>query len=76
MEFLALQATIPPPRAGGPAGGRYVAHPEWLQGARPESRTWDLHLSYFGDRDDPFPDRPADVTLSFEKGTKAIGTVA
>lgn len=51
-------------------------HPEWLQGARPESRTWDLHLSYFGDRSDPFPNCPADVTLSFEKGTKAIGTVA
>ena len=51
-------------------------HPEWLSGAPPESRTWDLHLSYFGDRIDPFADRPADVTLSFEKGTKAIGTVA
>ncbi len=45
-------------------------------GAPPESRTWDLHLSYFGDQLDPFADRPADVTLSFEKGTKATGTVA
>lgn len=51
-------------------------HPGWLQGAPAESRTWDLHLSYFGDQDNPFPDRPADVTLSFEKGTKATGTVA
>jgi hypothetical protein len=51
-------------------------HAQWLQGAPPESRTWDLHLSYFGDQGDPFPNRPADVTLSFEKGTKAIGTVA
>jgi hypothetical protein len=51
-------------------------HVEWLQGAPPETRNWDLHLSYFGDRPDPFPDRPSDVTLSFEKGTKAIGTVA
>jgi len=32
-------------------------------------------LSYFGDQSDPFPDRPLDVTMSFEKGTKATGTV-
>jgi hypothetical protein len=51
-------------------------HPEWRKGAAAESRTWDLHLSYFGDKTDPFADRPADVTLSFEKGTKAMGTVA
>jgi hypothetical protein len=56
--------------------GDMSLHPEWLMGASPESRTWDLHLSYFGDRIDPFADRPADVTLSFEKGTKAMGTVA
>lgn len=49
---------------------------EWLQGAPPESRNWDLHLSYFGDQSNPFSDRPPDVTMSFEKGTKAIGTVA
>jgi Protein of unknown function (DUF707)/Protein of unknown function (DUF616) len=51
-------------------------HPGWLQGASPESRNWDLHLSYFGKQHDPFPDRPADVTLSVENGTKATGTVA
>jgi hypothetical protein len=51
-------------------------HPGWLRGAPPESRNWDLHLSYFGDGGDPFADRPADVALSFEKGTKAVGTVA
>jgi hypothetical protein len=51
-------------------------HPSWLQGAPQESRTWDLHLSYFGDRTSPFADRPDDVTLSFEKGTKAVGTAA
>jgi hypothetical protein len=56
--------------------GDQSLHPEWLKGASPESRTWDLHLSYFGDLADPFPDRPSDVTLSFEKGTKAVGTVA
>jgi hypothetical protein len=51
-------------------------HPSWLQGAPQESRSWDLHLSYFGDRTTPFVDRPGDVTLSFEKGTKAVGTAA
>jgi hypothetical protein len=44
-------------------------HPTWLEGASPTSRTWDLHLSYFGDRTNPYADRPDDVTLSFEKGT-------
>jgi hypothetical protein len=56
--------------------GDMSLHTEWLQGAPPESRTWDLHLSYFGDQSDPFPNRPADVTLSFELGTKATGTIA
>ncbi len=51
-------------------------HPGWLDGAPLESRTWDLHLSYFGERSNPYPDRPADVTLSFESGTKATGSVA
>ena len=51
-------------------------HPGWLRGPLHESRNWDLHLSYFGDQLHPFQDRPRDVTLSFEKGTKAIGTVA
>ena len=45
--------------------GDMSLHTGWLQGAPPESRTWDLHLSYFGDHSDPFPNRPADVTLSF-----------
>jgi hypothetical protein len=51
-------------------------HPEWFKGAPAESRNWDLHLSYFGDQGAPFADRPADVTLSFEKGTKSMGTAA
>jgi uncharacterized protein DUF707 len=69
-----------------PASGRRVLviarvgddsrHPGWLEGAPPKSRIWDLHLSYFGDRTNPYADRPDDVTLSFEKGTKAIGSVA
>jgi hypothetical protein len=32
-----------------------------------------LHLSYFGDQPDPFQERPDDVTLTIEKGTKSIG---
>ena len=56
--------------------GDMSLHSDWLLGGAPESRTWDLHLSYFGDHSNPFPDRPADVTLSFEPGTKAAGTVA
>ena len=48
-------------------------HPGWLAGAAPGSRNWDLHLSYFGDRPDPFQERPDDVTLTIEKGTKSIG---
>jgi hypothetical protein len=51
-------------------------HNDWLQGDSSAGRNWDLHLSYFGDRSEPFSDRPADVTMSFEKGTKATGTVA
>lgn len=51
-------------------------HPGWLMGSLPESRNWDLHLSYFGDQECPFQESPSDVTLSFEKGTKAVGTVA
>ena len=47
-------------------------HPGWLAGAAPGSRNWDLHLSYFGDRPDPFQERPDDVTLTIEKGTKSI----
>src|SRR5262249_16816923 len=51
-------------------------HPSWLKGGVRDERTWDLHLSYFGDQSNPFSDRPKDVTISFEKGTKAHGTVA
>lgn len=51
-------------------------HPNWLVGGRMEDRNWDLHLSYFGDLRRPFRNRSSDITLSFEKGTKSIGTVA
>jgi hypothetical protein len=51
-------------------------HPAWLAGSLPDRRNWDLHLSYFDDQVFPFQTRPSDVTLSFEKGTKALGTTA
>lgn len=56
--------------------GDMSLHPGWLQRGEPESRNWDLHLSYFDIASVPFSDRPPDVTLSFEKGPKATGTVA
>jgi len=56
--------------------GDQSLHPEWFMNARPESRNWDLHISYFGDLRRPFRNRYPDVTLSFEKGTKSEGTVA
>lgn len=51
-------------------------HPQWLVGPSSHRRDWDLHISYFGDLRRPFRNRPGDVTLSFEKGTKSEGTVA
>jgi len=54
------------------AGDRSL-HPGWLTGRGAAERRFDLHVSYFGDDPDPFPDRPADVTLSFEKGGKWTG---
>lgn len=56
--------------------GDQSLHPEWFTNARPENRNWDFHISYFGDLKRPFRNRYADVTLSFEKGTKSAGTVA
>jgi len=54
--------------------GDQSLHPEWFTNARPESRNWDFHISYFGDLRRPFRNRYPDVTLSFEKGTKSEGT--
>jgi hypothetical protein len=53
--------------------GDQSLHPAWLDARDQPRRLWDLHLSYFGPSDDPFPDRPADVTLSREPGPKLIG---
>lgn len=50
------------------AGDRSL-HPGWLSGAR----DWDLHISYFGDKENPFGDLPPGVTMSREKGPKYLG---
>jgi hypothetical protein len=50
------------------AGDRSL-HPGWLGRAR----GWDLHISYFGDKEKPFGDLPTGVTLSREKGPKYVG---
>jgi hypothetical protein len=49
-------------------------HPQWLRQTPRQQRHWDLHISYFGDLRRPFRNRDSDITLSFEKGTKSIGT--
>lgn len=51
-------------------------HPEWLVQPPLQKRNWDLHISYFGELLRPYRNRAADITLSLEKGTKAIGTAA
>lgn len=53
------------------AGDRSL-HPGWLKPAD-APRLWDLHISYFGDKDAPFGDLPEGVTLSREKGPKYLG---
>lgn len=57
------------------AGDRSL-HPMWLKGASEQDRSWDLHISYYGDSSEPFGDRPADVTLSREKGPKFLGLLS
>jgi hypothetical protein len=52
--------------------GDQSLHTAWLDSDRADQRLWDLHLSYYGASTNPFPDRPADVTLSFEQGPKYI----
>jgi hypothetical protein len=50
------------------AGDRSL-HPGWLRGRR----DWDLHVSYFGNRQNPFGGLPEGISLSYEKGPKFIG---
>ena len=47
-------------------------HPSWFE-AEAGARNWDLHISYFGDRAEPYGTLPEGVTLSFEKGAKGAG---
>jgi hypothetical protein len=53
------------------AGDRSL-HPGWLA-MEGEGRNWDLHISYFGNRSDPFGALPDGVGLSIEKGPKYVG---
>lgn len=50
-------------------------HRSWIDGAG-EGRIFDLHLSYYGNMADPFPDRESDVTLSHDPGPKFPGLSA
>jgi hypothetical protein len=51
--------------------GDHSLHPRWISPTVP--RLWDLHLSYFGSRDDPFGTLSPGVSFSREPGTKFIG---
>jgi hypothetical protein len=53
------------------AGDRSL-HPGWFA-MEGEKRNWDLHISYFGNRSEPFGALPDGVSLSMEKGPKYIG---
>jgi Protein of unknown function (DUF707) len=53
--------------------GDQSLHTAWFDPHHQDQRLWDLHLSYFGASANPFPDRPPDVTLSFESGPKYRG---
>jgi len=73
--------TFPEVQGGGTArrclvilrAGNRSLHTAWFDPDHRDQRLWDLHLSYFGASANPFPDRPSDVTLSFEPGPKYIG---
>jgi hypothetical protein len=52
------------------AGDRSL-HQNWLAGS--PSRSFDLHISYYGDKVNPYPSRPVGVTISREKGPKFRG---
>ena len=46
-------------------------HPNWLN--PPGRRDWDLHISYFGERTNPFAPLADGVSYSREQGPKFIG---
>lgn len=47
-------------------------HPSWLK-AEGNARNWDMHISYFGKRRDPFGDLPDGTSISYDSGPKYIG---
>ena len=51
--------------------GNNSLHGNWLKG--PGSRNWDLHISYFGTRGDPYPEDRDNATISFDRGPKYVG---
>src|SRR5438105_3765292 len=55
------------------AGDRSL-HTRWFDREGPQVRSWDLHISYYGDDPEAFNDRPPDVTMTREKGSKIAGT--
>jgi hypothetical protein len=55
------------------AGDRSL-HWQWLKGTR--ERNFDLHISYFGNRADPYPEHAGLATISFDKGSKYLGLKA
>jgi len=59
----------------GRVGERSI-HRVWTAGVNPADRVFDLHYSYYGDAADPFPDRPADSTITHDPGAKFPGLSA
>lgn len=51
-------------------------HGSWIAGVRDEDRVFDLHLSYYGDRAEPFGDPGATFTLTHDPGAKFPGLSA
>jgi len=59
----------------GRVGERSI-HRTWIDGVSDADRAFDLHLSYYGAAADPFPDRPADCTITHDPGAKFPGLSA
>lgn len=59
----------------GRVGERSI-HRTWIEGVSHAERVFDLHLSYYGSAADPFPDRPADATITHDPGAKFPGLSA
>jgi len=66
---------MPPPRNALIIGrvGDGSLHRSWINGPGAEDRAFDLHLSYYGARENPFPDLAADATITHDPGLKFPG---